>query len=153
MATRPENLNITILQNGSNFKTITLNTNNSINLTTGDSIPVVKAVEYLQIEDGDSVKKVKTFELSTEYLKFYSDKTTLKGVKGKEVEYLISKEMLNSLYGMTVYNPIKTQYTYEKDEWNCEEKEINEKNIAGFYEYAFQKGVRLNKIKHIFTGL
>lgn len=47
---------------------------NSINLTTGDSIPVVKAVEYLQIEDGDSVKKVKTFELSTEYLKFYSDK-------------------------------------------------------------------------------
>ena len=31
--------------------------------------------------------------------------------------------------------------------WLSGKKEINEKNIAGFYEYAFQKGVRLNKIK------
>lgn len=39
--TRPENLNITILQNGSNFKTITLNTNNSINLTTWKSTRII----------------------------------------------------------------------------------------------------------------
>ena len=31
--------------------------------------------------------------------------------------------------------------------WLSGKKEINEKNIAAFYEYAFQKGVRLNKIK------
>lgn len=32
-------------------------------------------------------------------LKLYYDKTTLKGVKGKEVEYMHSKENLNSCYG------------------------------------------------------
>lgn len=32
-------------------------------------------------------------------LKLYADKTTLKGVKGKEVEYMNSKEMINSCYG------------------------------------------------------
>ena len=72
-------------------------------------------------------------EIITSVLKFYSDKTTLKGVKGKEVEYLISKEMLNSLYGMTVYNPIKPQYTYTNtDNWECEKKEIDEKNVNAY---------------------
>lgn len=47
---------------------------NSVNLTTGNEIAVVKAVEHLQIVEEDSIKKVKTFELSTEYLRFYSDK-------------------------------------------------------------------------------
>lgn len=93
-------------------------------------------------------------------LKFYSDKTTLKGVKGKEVEYLISKEMLNSLYGMTVYNPIKTQYTYEKDNWNCEEKEINEKNVneynndkSRFTYYLWGVFITAYARNNLFTGI
>lgn len=35
-------------------------------------------------------------------LTLYQKKTELKGVSGQEVEYLLSKEMLNSCYGMTV---------------------------------------------------
>lgn len=35
-------------------------------------------------------------------LKLYSDKTTLKDVPGKEAEYMRSKNMINSCYGMTV---------------------------------------------------
>lgn len=49
-------------------------------------------------------------------LKLYGDKTTLKGVEGKEIEYLKSKEMLNSCYGMTVTDIVRPEYIYT-DEW------------------------------------
>lgn len=49
-------------------------------------------------------------------LSLYQDKTTLKGVKGKEVEYLLSKGMLNAIYGMTVTDIVKDEITYT-DEW------------------------------------
>lgn len=57
--------------------------------------------------------------LPTEFVKsilgLYANKTTLKGVKGKEVEYLNSKEMLNSCYGMCVTNPLRDEFTYNGD--------------------------------------
>ena len=40
-------------------------------------------------------------------LKLYWDKTTLKDVKGKELEYFKSKENINSCYGMCVTSIIK----------------------------------------------
>lgn len=40
-------------------------------------------------------------------LEYYNDKTLLKGVKGKEKEYSLAKENVNSLYGMMVTNPIR----------------------------------------------
>lgn len=60
-------------------------------------------------------------------IKFYSDKTTLKGVEGKEKEYLHGKEMLNSLYGMCVTNIIRDDIVYTKGEWKLEECNIDEK--------------------------
>ena len=58
-------------------------------------------------------------------LALYQDKTTLKGVKGKEVEYLLSKGMLNSIYGMTVTDIVKDEITYE-DDWGMEQVSIEE---------------------------
>ena len=59
--------------------------------------------------------------LPTEFVRsilgLYANKTTLKGVVGKEVEYLNSKEMLNSCYGMCVTNPLRDEFTYE-GEWD-----------------------------------
>lgn len=59
--------------------------------------------------------------LPTEFVKailhLYEKKTTLKGVTGKEVEYLNSKEMLNSCYGMSVTNPLRDEFTYN-GEWD-----------------------------------
>lgn len=45
----------------------------------------------------------------------YQKKTMLKGVKGKETEYLVSKENQNSFYGMTVTSPIKDIIGYVND--------------------------------------
>lgn len=59
-------------------------------------------------------------------LKFYNDKTTLKGVKGKEVEYLVGKGMLNSLFGMCVTNPVNDNIVFDGKEWNTERKDITE---------------------------
>jgi hypothetical protein len=49
-------------------------------------------------------------------LELYEKKTKLKGVAGKESEYLNSKEMLNSTYGMCVTNPLREEFTYN-GEW------------------------------------
>ena len=56
-------------------------------------------------------------------LKLYSDKTTLKGVEGKEVEYLVSKGMLNACYGMTVTDIVRDEIIYS-DEWDTEKADV-----------------------------
>lgn len=51
-------------------------------------------------------------------LNLYAKKTTLKGVVGKEIEYLVSKENVNSCYGMMVTDICRDEIEYGKDEWN-----------------------------------
>ena len=46
-------------------------------------------------------------------LKLYRDKTVLKGVDGKEVEYMNTKEMCNSAYGMTVMDVVRDEIVYD----------------------------------------
>ena len=53
-------------------------------------------------------------------LDLYSDKTTLKDVEGKESEYMNSKGMLNSCYGMTVTDIITEIVNYMDDEWSSD---------------------------------
>ena len=45
-------------------------------------------------------------------LKFYADKTTLKGVPGQELNYMVSKNMLNAAYGMMVTAIVRPQLLY-----------------------------------------
>ena len=49
-------------------------------------------------------------------LSLYEDKTTLKGVAGKEVEYLVSKNMINAAFGMMVTAVVRDEFEYA-DEW------------------------------------
>lgn len=61
-------------------------------------------------------------------LNLYQDKTTLKGVEGKEVEYLLSKGMLNSVYGMCVTDVVKDEHVFN-DTWGIERVDVDEKIV------------------------
>lgn len=67
-------------------------------------------------------------------LKYYQGKTSLKGVEGEEVEYLKSKNRINSIYGMTVQNPLKPECIYEDGEY------VNRGNEDARYEEYAKNG-------------
>ena len=58
-------------------------------------------------------------------IKLYEDKTVLKGVEGSEVEYLLSKGMLNSVYGMSVTAIVRDEITYT-DDWKIKPPDIDQ---------------------------
>ena len=59
-------------------------------------------------------------------LHLYKSKTELKGVDGKEVEYLHSKELLNSLYGMCVTSIVHDTVNFNGNEWTTENGNLDE---------------------------
>ena len=93
-------------------------------------------------------------------LNLYQDKTTLKGVEGKEVEYLLSKGMLNSIYGMSVTDIVKDNAVYsEDDNWGFEKvdlvEEINDYNESKnrFLYYAWGIWVTAYARRNLWTGI
>lgn len=48
---------------------------NSLKLTPNEKIPVISAIEQLEVVKDENISAYRTFEVSTEYLKFYCDKT------------------------------------------------------------------------------
>ena len=54
-------------------------------------------------------------------LHLYEQKTVLKGVVGKETEYMLLKGMLNSVYGMMVTDPLRDEIPYT-DDWGKKKK-------------------------------
>lgn len=62
-------------------------------------------------------------DLILSILQLYKNKTELKGVEGKEVEYLVSKGMINSTYGMCVTDPCKDENIYDT-EWKTEKADL-----------------------------
>lgn len=59
-------------------------------------------------------------------IEYYEQKTTLKGVEGKESEYAKAKTMINAIFGMCVYDPLKDEITYSDDEWGKKEGDRKE---------------------------
>lgn len=103
--------------------------------------------------------------LPTEFVKsilhLYEQKTKLKGVAGKEIEYLNSKEMLNSCYGMSVTNPLRDEFVYN-GEWDINkmtaeqqtellEKYNTSKNRFLFYPWGVY--VTAYARRNLFTGI
>lgn len=64
-------------------------------------------------------------DLVLSIIELYEDKTMLKGVEGKEVEYLLSKGMLNSVYGMSVTDIVRDEISYT-DEWGKTPANVDE---------------------------
>ena len=51
----------------------------------------------------------------------YEGKTKLKNVEGEEINYMLSKNSFNSLYGMSVTNTIRDEIIYENGLWDSRE--------------------------------
>lgn len=91
-------------------------------------------------------------------LQLYQNKTILKGVEGKETEYLLSKGMLNSVYGMTVTDIVKDNILYT-DDWDKEEvdpsNEIEKYNNkkSRFLFYPWGVWVTAYARRNLWTGI
>ena len=113
-------------------------------------------IDFLNIKDfykWDSMKIglcyiYKKDYLPKEFIKtilhLYKSKTELKGIDGKEVEYLHSKELLNSLYGMCVTSIVHDTVSFNGAEWTTENGNLDEelknyntdKNRFLFYQWG-----------------
>jgi len=99
--------------------------------------------------------------LIDEVIKYYKEKTELKGVKGMEVYYDKSKALLNSLYGMMAQDPVKHSLLFKQigdwdiDTTKTDEELLEKSNSKAFLAYqwgvwvtahsrmALERGIRL----------
>ncbi len=93
-------------------------------------------------------------------LSLYKDKTELKGVMGKEEEYLNGKEMLNATYGMMVTDIVREEYIYtDADLWEKESpdtfKSIQNYNQSGnrFLYYPWGVWVTAYARRNLWSGI
>lgn len=91
-------------------------------------------------------------------LDLYKDKTVLKNVGGSETEYLLSKGMLNSIYGMTVTRVVRDEVIYD-DDWGIEKADIDEqiedynKSQNRFLYYAWGVWVTAYARRNLWYGI
>jgi len=99
--------------------------------------------------------------LINEVIKYYKDKTELKGVAGQEIFYDKAKALLNSLYGMMAQDPVKHNLIFkqvgdwEEDTSLTDEEILGKSNQKAFLAYqwgvwvtahsrdALERGIRL----------
>lgn len=92
-------------------------------------------------------------------LDFYERKTLLDGVKGREADYMISKAMLNAIYGMMVQRAIRTKWIYENDEYiessDTLENELDKynRNKKRFLYYPWGIWVTAYARRNLFIGI
>lgn len=94
-------------------------------------------------------------------LTLYKDKTVLKGAESLDdrINYMKSKEQLNSCYGMTVTDICRPEVTYEDGVWGCVPPEIKsalEKYDASkqrFLFYAWGVWVTAYARRDLFSGI
>ena len=103
--------------------------NNGRIITADSLITTVTEVDFKQLRKFYKWKRFRVYNfriydkmyLPTSFVKailsLYGDKTTLKGVQGKEVEYLKSKGMINACFGMAVTDIVRDEDIFENDEW------------------------------------
>lgn len=93
-------------------------------------------------------------------LKLYQDKTMLKGVEGKEIEYLKSKGMINSAYGMCVTDIVRDTIVFDNEEgWYSEEPDESEaiekynNSKRRFLSYQWGVWTTAYARRNLFTGI
>lgn len=100
--------------------------------------------------------------LPTEFIEsilyLYQQKTQLKGVYGRELEYMQSKEMLNSCYGMAVTDVCRNEIVYS-DDWSIEKADIGKSldkynhSFGRFLFYPWGVWVTAYARRNLFSGI
>ena len=89
----------------------------------------------------------------------YQNKTKLKGVSEKHGEYMRSKGMLNSMYGMSVTDIVRDESIYYGDEWSTKKADVNEqlekynKKITRFSYYLWGVWVTAYARRNLWLGI
>ena len=123
-----------------------------------------QAYVWDEIEIGDLKYAHKAYlpkAICESILKLYQGKTELKDVAGFEVEYLLSKGMLNSIYGMSVTDVVKDNAIYDdhSESWDTEtpdtfdEIEKYNKSRNRFLYYAWGIWVTAYARRNLWTGI
>lgn len=92
-------------------------------------------------------------------LNLYEKKTVLKDVEGEEVNYMISKNMINAAYGMMVTDPIRDELMYSDNTFYTIPKNIAEgidkynTNIRRFLFYPWGVWVTSYARANLFSGI
>lgn len=92
-------------------------------------------------------------------LKLYGDKTSLKDIEGQELNYMISKNMINAAYGMMVTDPIRDNLEYIGDEYTCTKPDLEESinnynnNVRRFLFYPWGVWVTAYARANLFSGI
>ena len=91
-------------------------------------------------------------------VELYEGKTALKDVENMIVEYVVSKGMLNSIYGMTVTDIIRDDITY-LDDWGLKPADVKEQlekyntSHSRFLYYPWGVWVTAYARKNLWTGI
>ena len=76
--------------------------------------------------------------LINEVIKYYKEKTELKGVVGQEIYYDKAKALLNSLYGMMAQDPVKHNLIFKQvGDWEEDDSKTDEEILGKSNERAF----------------
>ena len=165
-----ENVNDCYLSVSKCYKSVNVNEDNGrifsadliyLTLTEIDFSVIKNTYNWEEFKIGKAIKYYKNYlpeKIIESVLVYYKDKTQLKGVKGKEVEYLVSKGMLNSLYGMSVTDIIRDTIEYKTD-WtitSANKEELLEKynnNANRFLFYVWGIYVTAYARRNLWLGI
>ena len=98
-------------------------------------------------------------ELVLSIIELYKKKTILKDVEGEEVNYMISKNMLNAAYGMIVTDIVRDILDYDVDYIPKHKPEINDaieqynKQVKRFLFYPWGVWVTAYARRNLFSGI
>lgn len=123
---------------------------------------------YIQFYNWDKIiiKNLRTYQkgyLPTKFVEsilgLYEQKTKLKDIPGEELNYMISKNMINATFGMTVTDPIRDELTYIDNKFGKIPKNIQEgvdrynKNIRRFLYYPWGVWITAYARANLFSGI
>ena len=97
--------------------------------------------------------------LIDEVIKYYKEKTELKGVEGQEIYYDKAKALLNSLYGMMAQDPVKHRQIFkqvgdfDEDTSKTDEQLLKENNEKAFLAYQWGVWVTAWSRWHLEQGI